>query len=81
VDPHRPQRRLRFRAPVIERTFAQLWGCSPAEFPAAVWDHGFASRQSFWLAAEPLVASLKTFGPPELPAPAAPARPGANDVR
>jgi hypothetical protein len=67
ADPNEPDRRLRFRAAVVERTFIDLWGCDEAGFRAAMWDRGFAHRDAFLAAAEPLVTYLKIAGRPELP--------------
>jgi hypothetical protein len=64
-----PARRMRFRPAVIERVFARLWDCDPAELTAAVWDRGFTDLESFWLAAEPLVGYLRAAGAPDLPRP------------
>jgi hypothetical protein len=66
--PNRPGGRLHFRTETVDRTFADLWGCGPAGLEAAAWDRGFAELESFRLAAEPLVAYVKTFGAPDLPA-------------
>ncbi|WP_436528701.1 TfuA-like protein [Actinoplanes sp. HUAS TT8] len=62
-DPRRPERRMRFRTEVIDRTFAGLWGCD--DLTAAVNDRGFADLDAFRLAAEPLVAYVKTVGAPD----------------
>jgi hypothetical protein len=62
-----PPRRMRYRTEVIDALFARLWGCGPDGLDPAVWDRGFLDRESFWEAAEPLVAYLKAFGAPEFP--------------
>jgi hypothetical protein len=67
TDPHRPARRMRFRDPVVDQVFAELWGCDPAHLPAAVWDRGFGDLTGFRLAAEPLVGYLRTTGAPAYP--------------
>lgn len=64
----RPGGRMHFRTETVDGTFAGLWDCDAEGLLAAVWDRGFADLESFRLAAEPLVAYLKTFGAPELPA-------------
>jgi hypothetical protein len=68
TDPLRPHRRMRFRRPVIDRWYAELWHCHPDDLEAHVWDRGFVDLHHFRIAAEPFVAYLKAFGRPELPA-------------
>ncbi|RKN47597.1 TfuA-like protein [Micromonospora endolithica] len=64
----RPGGRLHFRTEVIDRCFAELWGCTADGLEAAAWDRGFVSLAAFRYAAEPLVAYVKAFGAPPLPA-------------
>lgn len=67
IDQTRPGRRMRFRDEVIDRVFAELWGTAPAMLPAAVWDRGFSDLPAFRVAAEPMVAYLRTKGAPAFP--------------
>lgn len=60
--------RLHFRTEIVDACFARLWGCDTDELEAAAWDRGFVDLASFRYAAEPLVAYVKAFGSPRLPA-------------
>jgi hypothetical protein len=64
----RPGARLHFRTEVVDDAFAALWRCPVDDLTPAVWDRGMRDLTSFRLAAEPLVAYLKTFGAPQFPA-------------
>ncbi|MFF0467313.1 TfuA-like protein [Micromonospora zamorensis] len=64
----RPGGRLHFRTEVVDGCFARLWGCAVDGLEAAAWDRGFVDLASFRYAAEPLVAYVKAFGTPQLPA-------------
>ncbi|MET8547120.1 TfuA-like protein [Micromonospora zamorensis] len=64
----RPGGRLHFRTEVVDACFARLWGCAVDGLEAAAWDRGFVDLASFRYAAEPLVAYVKAFGTPQLPA-------------
>ncbi|MET8117751.1 TfuA-like protein [Micromonospora sp. NPDC005189] len=64
----RPGGRLHFRTEVVDQCFARLWGCAPDGLEAAAWDRGFVDLAAFRYAAEPLVAYVKAFGAPRLPA-------------
>ncbi|WFE40215.1 TfuA-like protein [Micromonospora sp. WMMD998] len=64
----RPGGRLHFRTEVVDECFAGLWGCAPDGVEAAAWDRGFVDLAAFRYAAEPLVAYVKAFGAPRLPA-------------
>ncbi|WP_328373392.1 TfuA-like protein [Micromonospora zamorensis] len=64
----RPGGRLHFRTEVVDTCFARLWGCAVDGLEAAAWDRGFVDLASFRYAAEPLVAYVKAFGTPHLPA-------------
>ncbi|MET8062830.1 TfuA-like protein [Micromonospora sp. NPDC005686] len=64
----RPGGRLHFRTEVVDGCFARLWGCDADGLEAAAWDRGFDSLAAFRYAAEPLVAYVKAFGAPRLPA-------------
>ncbi|SBT42605.1 TfuA-like protein [Micromonospora auratinigra] len=67
----RPGGRLHFRTEVVDACFARLWGCPAEGLEAAAWDRGFVDLAAFRYAAEPLVAYVKAFGAPRLPAVAA----------
>ncbi|WP_406070590.1 TfuA-like protein [Micromonospora sp. NBC_01638] len=64
----RPGGRLHFRTEVVDQCFARLWGCAADGLEAAAWDRGFVDLAAFRYAAEPLVAYVKAFGAPRLPA-------------
>ncbi|WP_089157774.1 TfuA-like protein [Micromonospora sp. NBS 11-29] len=64
----RPGGRLHFRTEVVDAHFARLWGCAVDGLEAAAWDRGFVDLAAFRYAAEPLVAYVKAFGAPALPA-------------
>ncbi|RQX01878.1 TfuA-like protein [Micromonospora inaquosa] len=64
----RPGGRLHFRTEIVDACFARLWGCAADELEAAAWDRGFVDLAAFRYAAEPLVAYVKAFGSPRLPA-------------
>ncbi|MFC0003428.1 TfuA-like protein [Micromonospora siamensis] len=64
----RPGGRLHFRTEVVDACFARLWGCAADGLEAAAWDRGFVDLAAFRFAAEPLVAYVKAFGAPRLPA-------------
>ncbi|MBQ1065790.1 TfuA-like protein [Micromonospora chalcea] len=64
----RPGGRLHFRTEVVDECFARLWGCDADGLESAAWDRGFDGLASFRYAAEPLVAYVKAFGAPRLPA-------------
>ncbi|MEV0004757.1 TfuA-like protein [Micromonospora sp. NPDC050980] len=74
TNRRRPGGRLHFRTEVVDGCFARLWGCAADELEAAAWDRGFVDLASFRYAAEPLVAYVKAFGAPRLPAVAGPAQ-------
>jgi hypothetical protein len=60
-------RRARYRADVIDREFARLWGCAPGELEAAAWDRGMPSLRKFRELAEPFVGYLKAGAPLDPP--------------
>ncbi|MET8042251.1 TfuA-like protein [Micromonospora sp. NPDC005215] len=64
----RPGGRLHFRTEVVDAFFARLWGCAVDGLEAEAWDRGFVDLAAFRYAAEPLVAYVKAFGAPRLPA-------------
>ncbi|MFG1837086.1 TfuA-like protein [Micromonospora sp. NPDC049175] len=64
----RPGGRLHFRTEVVDACFARLWGCADDGLEAAAWDRGFVDLAALRYAAEPLVAYVKAFGAPRLPA-------------
>ncbi|MFF0153779.1 TfuA-like protein [Micromonospora sp. NPDC005203] len=70
----RPGGRLHFRTEVIDTCFARLWGSAVDGLEAAAWDRGFVDLSAFRYGAEPLVAYVKAFGAPRLPAVATYAR-------
>lgn len=60
-------RRYRFRPAAVDQLFGRLWGCDADALVAAAGDRGFADLPAYRAAAEPLVAYLKMFGPPNFP--------------
>lgn len=51
--------RLHYRDEVVDRAYAQLWGCEVDDLIEAAWDRGFDSLATFRRLAEPFVAHLK----------------------
>ncbi|MGH3249933.1 MAG: TfuA-like protein [Trebonia sp.] len=60
-------RRARYRADVVDREFARLWGRAPADLEAAAWDRGIPSIRKFRELAEPFVGYLKAGAPLDPP--------------
>ena len=66
-DPHRPDRRLYFRAEAIDALFGRLWDRPAEELASAAADRGFADLVAFRAAVEPFTALLTVGGAPEFP--------------
>jgi len=62
-----PERR-HFRPDVVDRLFAELWGCQLDGLQAAVWDRGMKDLHTFRQLAEPYAALIKMTGVPLAPA-------------
>jgi hypothetical protein len=65
--PSAGDRRARYRAAVVDREFARLWGCDPGDLEAAAWDRGIPSIRKFRELAEPFVGYLKAGAPLDPP--------------
>jgi hypothetical protein len=74
-DPHRPSRRVYFRAEVIDELFCTVWKCARNELTRHARDRGFSTLTKLRATAEPYVGIALATGESPFPPPSVGASP------